>query len=81
MKTIVWIQVDSLGIFSSEGLELSEEDFNLFQEDPSPEKHLFRAEFDDAALLRIIDVETGEDMTPVPEIRNLALSRALGHRD
>lgn len=80
-KTIVWIQIDGLGTVSFEGEGPSEEDLNLYREDPTPEKHLFWAEFENGALLRVLDAETGMDMMPIPWVRNLALSRAPGHQD
>jgi hypothetical protein len=81
MPTIVWIQVDGQGIISFEGVEPSEEDFRLFREEPSPEKHFFWAEFDDkGVLVRVLDVETGEDRTSIPWVRDLALSRAPRHQ-
>lgn len=83
MPTVVWIQVNGSNVNSFEGMEPSEEDFALHREGgPSPEKFFFWAEFNEnGALIRVLDVETGKDMMPIPWVRNLALSRAPGHQD
>ena len=80
-----WIQVFGSGrepevVLFTNGEEPSEEDITAFRDDPNPVKHFFRVDLDGLGVIEtILDVETGQERTNLPWVRNLVSSTIADH--
>ena len=80
-----WIQVFGSGrepevVLFTNGEEPSEEDITAFRDDPNPVKLFFRVDLDGLGVIEtILDVETGQERTNIPWVRNLVSSTIADH--